>query len=111
MDFGPENPRIKIILLGDSGEGKTNLISVSTGEKFNKDSQTTKASSFREQRYVTENGNIYLLDLWDTAGQEFYRSLNKIFIKNSKIVLVVYAIDNPKSFKEIDYWINYVKIF
>ena len=100
---------IKIILLGEAGVGKTNLIAVSTGQKFIPDTKSSLFSSFREGSYESKNGKTYLFNLWDTAGQELYRSLNKIYIKNSKIVLVVYAIDNVHSFKEIDYWINYVK--
>ena len=51
----------------------------------------------------------YTYHLWDTAGQEAYRSLNKIFIKNAKVVIFVYAIDNEQSFKELKYWIDLAK--
>ena len=51
----------------------------------------------------------YTLDLWDTAGQEKYRSLNRIFMKDSKIVILIYCIDAKRTFKELDYWYNTVK--
>ena len=109
IDFDQNDTGIKIILLGEAGVGKTNLIGVSTGLKFTEDTKSSQIASFREGCYEAKNGKAYIFNLWDTAGQELYRSLNKIYIKDSKIVLVVYAIDNLYSFEQVDYWINYVK--
>ena len=100
---------IKIILLGESGVGKTNLIRVSTGEEFEQNSMSSSSGSYKEGFYISSTKKKYVYHLWDTAGQEAYRSLNKIFIKNAKIVIFVYAIDNEPSFKELDYWINTAK--
>ena len=97
---------IKIILLGESGVGKTNLINVACGRSFDPDSNSNVVSSFSESFFEHENKK-YIFNLWDTAGQERYRSLNKIFIKGSKIVMVVFAIDNQISFEQVEYWINY----
>ena len=55
------------------------------------------------------NNKLYEIRLWDTAGQEKYRSLTKIFIKDAKIALLVYAIDDENSFKDLDMWLNIVK--
>ena len=55
------------------------------------------------------NDKKYIFDLWDTAGQEVYRSLNKLFVKNSKIVIIVFAINVKNSFNQIDFWYNYIK--
>ena len=100
---------IKIILLGESGVGKTNLIRVSTGEEFEQNSMTSSSGSYKEGVYTSSSNKQYNYHLWDTAGQEAYRSLNQIFIKNAKIVIFVYAIDNQSSFNELDYWINLAK--
>jgi len=97
---------IKIILLGESGVGKTNLIRVSTGEEFEQNSMSSSSGSYKEGTYITSTQKKYVYHLWDTAGQEAYRSLNKIFIKNAKVVIFVYAIDNEASFKELRYWID-----
>lgn len=97
---------IKIILLGESGVGKTNLIRVSTGEEFEQNSMSSSSGSYKEGYYITSTQKKYVYHLWDTAGQEAYRSLNKIFIKNAKVVIFVYAIDNEASFKELRYWID-----
>ena len=99
---------IKVVLLGESGVGKTNLIRVSTGKGFEKNENSTITSAYYEdEAYI--NNKRYLYFLWDTAGQEIYRSLNKIFIKDSKIVMIVFAINSKQSFEQIDFWHKYVK--
>ena len=99
---------IKIILLGESGVGKTNLIQVALDQPFQKEKISTLISSYYESEIIIQNKK-YVYTLWDTAGQEVYRSLNKSFIKDSKIVILVFAINNRKSFEEINFWINCVK--
>ena len=99
---------IKVILLGESGVGKTNLIRVAMGKNFDPNENSTLTSSFFEEQIAINNKN-YLYCLWDTAGQEAYRSLNKIFIKGAKIVIIVFAINFQYSFEQIDFWINYTK--
>ena len=99
---------IKVILLGESGVGKTNLIRVAMGKNFDPNENSTLTSSFFEEQISINNKN-YLYCLWDTAGQEAYRSLNKIFIKGAKIVIIVFAINFQYSFEQIDFWINYTK--
>jgi small GTP-binding protein len=99
---------IKVILLGESGVGKTNLIRVAMGKNFDPNENSTLTSSFFEEQIAINNKN-YLYCLWDTAGQEAYRSLNKIFIKEAKIVIIVFAINFQYSFEQIDFWINYTK--
>ena len=102
------NEPIKVILLGESGVGKTNLINVSLGRCFNEESLSTQSCYYSESSF-TYNDKAYNYNLWDTAGQEQYRSLNKIFLQKAKIILLVYSIDNENSFQEIEFWLNYVK--
>ena len=99
---------LKVILLGESGTGKTSLINVSVGLKFVDGIPSTLASSYVSKRF-TKNNEEYSLDIWDTNGQEKYRAMTKLFIKKSKIVVYVYATDSMKSFKELDYWAKAVK--
>ena len=103
-----EEKRIKIVLIGESGVGKTNLISVAMGNPFQKDVEPTISSSYYEGNIIVNNKQ-YNYSLWDTAGREAYRSLNKMFINGSKIVLVVFAINSRESYKEVDFWVNYAK--
>ena len=102
------NEPIKVILLGESGVGKTNLINVSLGREFNDESLSTQSCYYSESSF-TYKDKTYFYNLWDTAGQEQYRSLNRIFLQKGKIILLVYSIDNETSFKEIEFWLNYVK--
>ena len=99
---------IKMILVGMTGTGKTNLINAITGQKFDKNEMSTITASFLEKK-ITVKDKEYHLSIWDTAGQEKYRALTKIFIKDAKIVIFVYSIINRKSFEEIDYWTKTVK--
>ena len=103
-----DEEKIKIVLVGESGVGKTNLIRVVNGESFQEEIQSTISSSYYEKDIIINNKQ-YTYTLWDTAGQEAYRSLNKMFLKKSKIVIVVFALNDKKSFNEVDFWVNNAK--
>ena len=96
---------IKVILVGESGTGKTSLINSAIGIEF-KDFLPSSATNSFAPKEIKIDGKKYILNLWDTIGQEKFRSLTKIFIKDSKIVVFVYDITNEKSFKELEYWIT-----
>ena len=99
------NIKIKTILIGDSGVGKTNLINIIAGKNFDPNEESTiNGSFFRKQFNIKEKiCNIYI---WDTIGQEKLKSLTKMFFKNAKIVILVYDISNKKSFLNLNNWIN-----
>ena len=103
-----DDKAIKVILVGESGVGKTNLIHVTIGEKFEINVTSTIANSYCEAQ-ITVGEKKYLYYLWDTAGQEKYRSLNQLFIKDAKIILIIFAINSKKSFEQVNFWNNYVK--
>ena len=98
-----ESNSIKIILLGEAGCGKTNLINACCNIAFNPISASNLTSSFSE-KYVTVNKTKYCLKLWDTAGQEKFRSLNNLFIKDSNICILVYDITRKQTYEELDCW-------
>ena len=103
-----ETQEIKLLLVGDSGVGKTNLIYVFLNNSFQDYPGSTLASYSFEGDYFYKN-NSYKYNIWDTAGQEQYRSINKMFIRGSKIILIVYSIDSRDSFNSVNFWIDYVK--
>ena len=99
---------IKVVLLGESGVGKTNLIRRAMGLEFDSNSISSLNASYHEDNIIVNNTK-YFYQIWDTVGQEIFRSLNQIFIKDSKIVIIVFAIDYKESFNQIDFWLNYAK--
>ena len=94
---------LKVILVGDTGTGKTNLITVAAGFAFNSNTLTTTSCSY-VQKTIFRNKKEYKINLWDTIGQEKYRALTKIFLKDSKIVIFVYDITNRTSFNSLQFW-------
>ena len=99
---------IKLILVGDTGTGKTNLISVATGNEFNSGIFTTTSCSYI-QKIIKINQKEYKVNLWDTICQEKYRSLTKIFIKDSNIVIFTYDITKRDTFTSLPYWKNVIE--
>jgi small GTP-binding protein len=99
---------IKIILLGNSGVGKTSIINRYINNKFEPQSDTTLGSSFCTKEII-KDGIIYKLNLWDTTGQEKYHSITNLFIKGSNIVILVYSIDSLSSFEGLNYWYKSLK--
>ena len=94
---------LKTILLGIQAVGKTNLIKIATGRKFEEEQNSTLSVSFFEKKIVIDKIE-YKIDLWDTIGQENLRQLTKLFYNNSKIVIFVYDITSLKSFEELKSW-------
>ena len=105
MSKKTEQEEIKVILVGEAGTGKTSLINSAIGIEF-KDYLPSSATNSFAPKEIKINGKKYILNLWDTIGQEQFRSLTKIFIKDSKIVIFVYDITNEKSFIELEYWMK-----
>ena len=99
---------VKTILVGMTGTGKTNIINALVDRPFDESKISTLTSSFVDKFMLIGNSK-YHIELWDTAGQEQYKSLTKIFIQDSKIVIFVYDITNSDSFQEVDYWVQSVK--
>ena len=99
---------IKIILLGESGTGKSNLINICCNLELNPNTASNITSAILEKKINL--GKIeYNIKLWDTAGQEKFRSINNLFIKDSKICIFVYDINNRATFEQLDFWVKTVE--
>jgi len=107
-DKARNSNQIKVIMVGSMAVGKTCLIAHYQSGKFLSDLPSTSGSSYVQIKKVI-NGKKYNLNLWDTAGQEKYDSLTKIFTKNANIIILVYSIVDKKSFAALDKWLNLVK--
>jgi small GTP-binding protein len=98
-----DSDEIKIILIGDSGVGKTNLINTCVGLGFNESENPTVTGYFNSKTMVV-NDKTYTLNLWDTAGQESYRGLTQLFFRGAEIIILVYDITSRKTFESLDEW-------
>ena len=96
---------IKVVLLGDSGVGKTSLINRYVKDIFNDIQSQTVGASFLRKSIVVNGDNIEL-SIWDTAGQEIYRTLTPIYYRDSQAVIIVFSLDDKRSFNSIDDWLS-----
>ena len=99
---------LKIILLGESGVGKSSIILRYYKNLFDPKLPSTFGSTFIIKKLEIDNVT-YKLNIWDTTGQEKYHSVTKLFVHGADIVILVYAINNIDSFQKLDYWYNLIK--
>ena len=100
----------KFVLLGDSGVGKSNILSRYLTNEFDKSSKATVGVEFGSKEFKIENDNkIIKVQIWDTAGQERYRSIAKIFYQGAKGYLFVYDITKKNSFDNINNWLSNIQ--
>ena len=103
MDDTHNEKEVKVILLGDSGVGKTCIINRYINNTYNPNSRTTLGSN-ASSKSVKRGHASYILNLWDTTGQEKYRAITNLFINGANIVILVYSINSLSSFQGLDYW-------
>ena len=106
-DYETEDYKIKIIVVGDSGVGKTNLINRFASDKFDTNSKSTIGVEF-VYKALKINKDIIKVEVWDTAGQERYRAITSSYYKGAKGAIIVYDITNEDSFKNVESWMNEV---
>ena len=97
---------LKTVLLGEIGVGKTSLIKQFTNNTFDENISSSISSQYSSKIITINRLNKDIkFDLWDTAGQEIYRSLAKLFYKDAKVIIFVYDITNKNSFEGLKkYW-------
>jgi small GTP-binding protein len=96
---------LPLMLLGDGQVGKTSLILRLIGNEFN-DSQLTTVGKESYIQQVKMHGYDLKMKIWDTAGQERFKSMSVQVIKNSDAIVLVYAINDIKTFKSLDQWLS-----
>ena len=102
----------KVVLLGESGVGKTCIISRFIDNIFTESLDTTTGASYVSKNITFKEyqNKTITFEIWDTAGQEKYRSLTQLFYKDAQIAILVYDITNEESFEEVqNYWYCQVK--
>ena len=104
-NFNTESPKYKLILLGDQGVGKSCILNRFLNDTFIEDYQATIGLDFQSKNVQIENQAIHLL-LYDTAGQEKFRSLIPMYTRDANIILLVYDISNKDTFNHLPDWIR-----
>ena len=99
---------MKLILVGDSGVGKTNILSKYLKNNFDPDSKATVGVEFGTKNIEIDNKKIKV-QIWDTAGQERYKSITSTYYKGAKGAFIVYDITRKSTFDNIDKWIGDLK--
>ncbi|CAI5746542.1 unnamed protein product [Peronospora destructor] len=94
---------LKVIILGDSGVGKTSLMNQYVNEKFSSQYKATIGADFLTKEIMLDN-KLVTMQIWDTAGQERFQSLGVAFYRGADACVLVYDITNPKSFEKLDTW-------
>ena len=95
----------KIIIIGDSGVGKSSLLKRAVQNRFDESYQATIGFEFLLMHYKI-NELKFKLQIWDTCGQEMYRSLVQGFYRNTSLAIIVYDVNNPKSFEGLEVWLK-----
>ena len=117
--------KTKVVLLGDSGVGKSCIVNRFATNTFDVDSRVTVGAAFVartievnksnddesviKMKKPTQTARRVKFEIWDTAGQERYESLANLYYRRAHVAIVVFALDDEKSFEKARFWINELK--
>ena len=107
-DYPQYDLSFKLIFIGDSSVGKSCLTTKAVKNNFEEYYQATVGFEFLTFN-MKVNDKVIKLQIWDTCGQEIYKSLISNFYRNSSLAVLVYAIDNKESFNHTENWLNDLK--
>ena len=95
----------KVVLVGDSFVGKTNIMSKYLKNEFHDDSKATVGVEFGSKQFNIE-GHTIKVQIWDTAGQERYKAITSAYYKGAKGAFIVYDITRKNSFESVEKWVS-----
>jgi len=101
----PITPKYKLIFLGDQNVGKSSILNRFLSDTFVEEYQATIGLDFKSKNVQIDNQDVHLL-LYDTAGQEKFRSLIPMYTRDANIILLVYDITNKESFENLYAWLK-----
>ncbi len=107
-DYPQYDLSFKLIFIGDSSVGKSCLTAKAVKNNFEEYYQATVGFEFLTFN-MKVNDKVIKLQIWDTCGQEIYKSLISNFYRNSSLAVLVYAIDNKESFNHVENWLSDLK--
>ena len=99
----------KILLLGDSSVGKTCFLMRYTDNTFQEIHMSTIGLDYKLKNVQLDDGKMVKIQIWDTAGQDRFRSITKNYYKGAHGIILIYDITNKKSFENVRNWINQIK--
>ncbi len=107
-DLGNFDLSFKIIIVGDQGVGKSCLSIKASKNYFEEFYSPTVGFEFLTFNLKVQD-KIIRLQIWDTCGQELFRSLINSFYRSTSLAIIVYSIDSDESFKNVEQWLNDIK--
>ena len=107
MEEDPILTNLKILIIGESGVGKSSLLLRFTDDQFDPDQEATIGVDFKV-KVIDNNGNKVKLAIWDTAGQERFRTLTPSYYRGAQGAILVYDISSRESFQKVEDWLNEV---
>ena len=97
---------IKICLLGDVSVGKTSIASRFCKNSFNENYINTIGGAYQQQNIVLNNGAKIKLHIWDTSGQDRFRSMTNLYYRDAQVAILTYDVTNETSLESLNYWLN-----
>eukprot|EP00918_Siedleckia_nematoides_P055103 GHVU01120171.1.p1 GENE.GHVU01120171.1~~GHVU01120171.1.p1 ORF type:complete len:205 (+),score=23.09 GHVU01120171.1:131-745(+) len=101
---------LKLLIIGESGVGKSSLLLRFTDDTFDPEQSATIGVDFKVKT-ITVDGNRAKLAIWDTAGQERFRTLTPSYYRGAQGVILVYDVASKQSFARLDNWLNELETF
>lgn len=101
-----KDPPVKVLLIGDSGVGKSSLMLRFTADAFDEAISATIGIDFKVKQVQLEDGRSLTLQLWDTAGQERFRTLTSSFYRGAHAVVLVYDTTQRSTFDNLKHWVE-----
>ena len=97
---------VKICLLGDVSVGKTSIASRFCKNVFSENYINTIGGAYQQQNLVLNNGTKMKLHIWDTSGQDRFRSMTNLYYRDAQVAILTYDVTNEASLESLDYWLK-----
>jgi len=101
----PKPETVKVLMLGESGVGKSSILNRFVDDKFSTNFLTTLGVEYKQKLYNI-NGKPVSIQVWDTAGQEKFRTISPIYYRKVDGVVLVFDITDQNSFESVDFWMK-----
>ena len=101
--------RFKVVMLGDTGVGKTSLLNINIDKSYLDTHLPTIGVEYRTFIEKTKTGEKVKFQVWDTSGEENFRSITKTYYRGTIASIIVFSFDDKQSFRSVDYWLNEIR--